>query len=187
MTGILFMLSALLVACDQFSKFLAVKYLAGQSAFVIWDGVLELRYCENTGVAFSMLENQRWIFIPLTLVVMLLVAVILLRSELCRYKLFGLSAALILAGGAGNLIDRIVMGYVTDFIYVKIIDFPIFNFADCCVTVGAVLLFVFFLFVYREKEEKPLRTLLFGIPTHAKKAEGSDHAAGDDEKLDNDG
>ena len=164
--------AALLVAVDQITKYAAVIYLKDQATFPLWPGVFELEYRENTGVAFSMLENQRWIFIPLTLAVMVLLAVLLWRSDWRRYRTFRAAAVLILAGGIGNLIDRIFLGYVVDFLYFKLIDFPIFNFADCCVCVGAALLFVFLLFVYKEPENMTLREVLFGRrPAAGEKAE----------------
>lgn len=168
---ILLLISAVLVGIDQLTKYLAVVHLKDQASFVLWPGVFEFRYCENTGVAFSLLENQRWLFIPMTAIVAVAMIVILFRSPLCRHKLFSFSCALILAGGVGNLIDRIVLSYVVDFLYFSLIDFPIFNFADCCVVIGACLLFVFLLFVYKDKEDTPLRTLLLGIPVKKKETQ----------------
>ena len=168
--------AAILIGLDQLTKHWAVVFLKGQEPLVLWPGVFELRYCENPGVAFSLLEHQRWIFIPVTLVVAVLFLVMLLRSELCRHGMFRVSCVLILAGGIGNLIDRIAYGVVTDFLYVKLIDFPIFNVADCCVVVGAILFFSFLLFVYKDKESKPLRTLLLGIPQKAKEVARDDEA-----------
>ena len=153
---------ALLIGADQFTKHLAVVHLREQPPIVIWPDVFELQYCENPGVAFSLLENQRWIFIPLTVIIMLLVIVVMFRSPLCKHVLFRLSCVLIAAGGIGNLIDRIYLGYVIDFLYFKLIDFPIFNVADCCVVVGAIFLIFYLLFIFKE-EDAPLKTLLFGL------------------------
>ena len=161
---VLFVASALLVVVDQLTKWLAVLHLKEQEPFALWPNVFEFRYCENTGVAFSLLEDKRWLFIPLSLLVSIAFVVILLRSPLCRYKTFEICSALILAGGIGNLIDRTVHGFVIDFLYFKLINFPIFNFADCCVVIGACLLFFFLLFIYKDSEDIPLRTLLFNIP-----------------------
>mgnify|MGYP002517984518 CR=1 FL=1 len=164
-----------LVGLDQWTKYLAAEYLT--QPIPLWPGVFELQYCENRGVAFGMLQGQRWIFIPLTLVVVAVLLVMLFRSEWRRSRVFSVSAALIIAGGIGNLIDRIFHGFVTDFLYFKLIDFPIFNVADCYVTVGAVLLFVYLLFLNKGSEDKPLLTVLFGIParTKAQDTHGTDH------------
>lgn len=173
MLAIISLLSiALLVGIDYATKVWASVVLFKGHIPVI-PGVFELQYCENTGVAFSLLEDQRWLFIPLSLLVTVIMLVVLFRSPMNRYKTFVATCVLIVAGGIGNLIDRIAYGYVIDFLYLKLIDFPIFNFADCCVTIGAVLLFVFVLFIYKEKEELPLRTLLFGIRKKEKPHDGN--------------
>lgn len=153
-----------LIGVDQLTKWWAVTQLhnADRTISVI-DGVFEFRYAENPGVAFSMLEGQRWIFIPVTLLIGSLIVVMMLRSPLRRYRLFNILCPLILSGAIGNLIDRIAYGYVVDFLYFRLIDFPIFNFADCCVVIGAGLLFVFFLFVMKEEDDIPLRTLFLGV------------------------
>ena len=69
-----------------------------------------------------------------------------------RFFLMRTVAVLLAAGAVGNLIDRMRYSYVVDFLYFKLIDFPVFNVADCYVTVGAVLLAVLILFVYKEEE-----------------------------------
>ncbi len=161
---VLFIISTIaLIAVDQITKIWAVTQLhEAERVIPIINGVFELRYTENRGVAFGMLQGQLWLFVPLTLLVVMLFGVMLMRSPLRRYKLFTIPAVMIIAGAIGNLIDRILYGYVIDFLYFRLIDFPIFNFADCCVVVGAILLFIFFLFVWKD-DKMPLRTMLFGI------------------------
>ena len=153
-----------LIGIDQITKMWAVSQLLNADRVIpVIDGVFEFRYTENPGVAFSMLEGQRWVFIPVTLVIAGLLLIMMLRSPLRRYKLFHIVCVLILAGAIGNLIDRMIYGYVIDFLYFSLINFPIFNFADCCVVIGAVLLFVFVLFVMKDEADLPLRTLFLGI------------------------
>ena len=173
--------AAVLVAVDQVTKLLAVWNLKNQPAFPLWEGVFELQYCENPGIAFSMLEHKQWLFIPLTCLVMLLLVVMILRSDLRRSKMFTFSCALILAGGVGNLIDRIAYGYVVDFLYVKLIDFPIFNFADCCVVVGAIILFAFLMFGCKDSDFSNLRGVIFGSRNPSKELNNDDR----NENLDN--
>lgn len=166
--------AACLVGLDQWTKYLAAAHLSAPVS--LWPGVFELQYCENRGVAFGMLQGQRWIFIPLTALVVAALAVMLFRSEWRRSRVFCISAALIIAGGIGNLIDRIFRGFVTDFLYFKLIDFPIFNVADCYVTVGAILLFVYLLFLNKDSGDQPLLTVLFGISrkSHKEANHGTD-------------
>ena len=99
-----------------------------------------------------------------------LLTVVLLRSPMRKSKLFCISTVLIIAGAIGNLIDRIVLGKVIDFFSFTLIDFPIFNFADCCVVIGAVLLFAYCLFGMKGMDDLPLCTLLFGIKTKPKES-----------------
>ncbi len=164
MTALMFVLSGLLVLLDQWTKHLAVVYLSGQPGLPVWPGVFELYFLEqgNDGVAWGLFSGQMWLIIPLTCLTMLLIAVMLLRSDLRHSKLFNISLALILGGGVGNLIDRIAHGAVVDFLYFKLINFPIFNVADCCVVIGAILLFVYLLFVCKETDVTSLRGMLFG-------------------------
>ena len=164
LTVIMVIATAILIVADQLTQMWAVTQLHNVERVIsVIDGVFEFRYAENPGVAFSMLEGQRWIFIPVTLVIGGIILAMMLRSPLRRYPLFNITCVLILSGAIGNLIDRIAYGYVIDFLYFRLIDFPIFNFADCCVVIGAILLFIFVIFVMKEDDDTPLRTLLFGL------------------------
>lgn len=164
LTFIMLATTVLLIGVDQLTKVWAVsQLLEAERTITVIDGVFEFHYTENPGVAFSMLEGQRWIFIPVTVLIGGLILTMMLRSPLRKYHLFNVTCVLILSGAIGNLIDRIAYGYVIDFLYFKLIDFPIFNFADCCVVIGSGLLFVFVLFVMKEDDDVPLRTLFLGI------------------------
>lgn len=144
-------ITAVLVGADQLTKWLAVTYLRNSDAVTAIPRVLDFSYTENTGAAFSILSGERWFLIVITLIVMIALAVFVLLGRFRRYWLFNVSATLILAGGIGNLIDRLLQGYVVDFIHVTFMDFPIFNVADCFVVIGSVLLLIFFCFVYEDK------------------------------------
>lgn len=168
LTWIMLASTAILIGIDQITKIWAISDLGNGRIINVIDGVFEFCYAENPGVAFSMLEGKRWIFIPVTLVISAVIITMMLRSPLRRYRLFNITCVLILSGAIGNLIDRMVYGYVVDFLHATFIDFPIFNFADCCVVVGAGLLFVFALFVMKEDDDTPLCTLFFGIEKKSK-------------------
>ncbi|MDO4734673.1 MAG: signal peptidase II [Lachnospiraceae bacterium] len=156
-----------LIAVDQWTKYLAVIHLKGQGTVPLIPGALEFKYLENHGAAFSMFQNRQWLFYIITAIVLIIVFGLWGRVVLSlkRYALLGEEfkpktfknglflnyILMILAAGAiGNLIDRIRLHYVVDFIYISLINFPIFNFADICVSVSAVLLVVFFIFIYKE-------------------------------------
>lgn len=144
---------ACLTALDQWTKRLAAEALMGRGPLVIWDGVFELLYWENRGAAFGILEGRQTFFFAVAMAVFGF-ALYAMAKLPCRARYVPMEAclALIMAGAAGNLIDRVFQGYVVDFLYVKLINFPIFNVADCCVTVGTALLLALFLWFYSDEE-----------------------------------
>ena len=147
--------TALLVGIDQLTKWLAVEYLQEGEPFPIIDGVFELLLHKNPGAAFGLFEGQRWLFMGITVVVIVVLAAILMSGKYRQYRLVNLSGTLIIAGGIGNMIDRVRLGHVIDFLYFRLIDFPIFNFADMCVSVSVVALILLLLFEHQtEKTEE---------------------------------
>lgn len=146
-------LALVLIGIDQWTKVLAVKHLMGQEPIVIWDGVFELHYLENRGAAFGILQGQKAVFLICTALVLGVLAFYYNRMPVeKRYLPMRIVGILLGAGAVGNLIDRMMQSYVVDFLYFKLIDFPIFNVADCYVTVGAILLAILILFVYKDEE-----------------------------------
>lgn len=142
-----------LVALDQFTKYLAVIHLRDKPAYIIINGVLELNYLENKGAAFGMLQNQKAFFIFVAVVILSVIGYVLLKTPDGRkYRILHVLLSLIAAGAIGNMIDRIRLDYVVDFIYFVLINFPIFNVADMYVTVSTVLLVILLLFVYKEDD-----------------------------------
>lgn len=146
-------IAVILIALDRISKNWAAEALANGDIAVI-DKVLYFRYTENTGVAFSMFSDNRWVLVGVTSVMLIVALAFFLSGKIKdKTELFALS--LIIAGGVGNLIDRLSLGYVIDFIDVRIIHFAIFNVADMCITVGAVLVCIAaFAAEKREKREQ---------------------------------
>lgn len=143
----------LLVVLDQITKGAAVSGLKDKAGIPLIPGVFELHYLENRGAAFGTLQNQRWLF--LIFVFLILVGVIWCFAKLPQdrhYYPLRLIGVLVSAGAVGNMIDRIVNGYVVDFLYFSLIDFPIFNVADIYVTVSMFLLFVLLFTVYRDED-----------------------------------
>ena len=148
-----FIISGALVFLDQITKIIAANTLKGNAPAQIIPGVLELRYIENRGAAWGMMQGAGIFFIILTAAVM--AGVIFLVAKMPSVKRFRplLAFAIqLFAGGIGNLIDRAGLHYVRDFIYFKIIDFPVFNVADICVTCSICLLVILVIFVYREND-----------------------------------
>ena len=143
----------LLTLLDQWTKRLAVLHLKGQEPFVLWEGVFELNYLENRGAAFGIFQGQKAAFLVCTVLILGLTAFYYLRlPEGRRFYPIRFVGILLASGAVGNMIDRAANSYVVDFFYFKLIDFPVFNVADCYVTVGAALLAVLILFYYKEDE-----------------------------------
>ena len=132
---------------DQFTKGLAVAHLKGQPPIVLIPGMLELRYLENRGAAFGFLQNQKAFFVVMTCLVLafLLYALLRMPSSL-QYRIFHIMGGILIAGALGNFLDRLRFDYVVDFIYIRLIDFPIFNVADMYISFICVLglILVFF-------------------------------------------
>ena len=143
----------ILVGLDQWTKGLAVKHLMHQPPFVIWDGVFELLYSENRGAAFGMMQGKQFFFFLIALAVLAAVVYLLIKMPVTkRYMPMAVCLRMVSSGAVGNMIDRIGQGYVVDFLYFKLINFPIFNVADCYVTIAAFLLILLVFFYYREEE-----------------------------------
>ncbi len=140
------------VILDQVTKWLAVTNLKGEESVSIIGEILHFTYVENKGAAFGMMENSRWVFMVISVI-----AIGALLFYLIRFKpkspLALISLSMIAGGGIGNMIDRVWLGYVVDFIYIKIIDFAVFNVADSFVCVGTALLMVYILFFYKEEKK----------------------------------
>ncbi len=132
---------------DQWTKYLAVKHLKGQGPYVLLDGVFEFLYSENRGAAFGILQGGQVFFSLIAILVLLAVIYALWKlPPTQKYLPMILCLLLIASGAAGNLFDRLSDGYVVDFLYFSLIDFPIFNVADCYVTVSTAVLFVLLFF-----------------------------------------
>lgn len=140
-----------LVGVDQLIKAWAVQVLAPVQAMPLIPHVVELRFYLNDGMAFSMLSGKQFFLIVVTSIALLAVAYVLFTH--CKNSLLLRSSLLlILSGGIGNLIDRVLNGCVVDYINPLFINFAVFNFADICVCVGAALLVLYVLL--SDSEEK---------------------------------
>ncbi len=148
-----FLLFILLIAVDQLSKYWAKTIVKDQGPFSIIPKVLKLQYHENNGAVWGILSGKMSFLIILTIVLMFLLTYFYLKIPTGRrYAPIRLIWIFIMAGAIGNFIDRISLRYVVDFIYFELIDFPIFNFADMCLTVSCALLVILVLFYYKEKD-----------------------------------
>lgn len=146
---LLFVLAAVLVGADRAAKLAVVRSMTLGQDIPVLGPLLHLYYLRNDGAAFSRLSGMQWLLIPVTGVLMALCAAALITGWV-RPALGRVGLALIIGGGLGNFIDRVVSGEVVDFLYVKLIHFAVFNVADCCVVIGAALLCLSFLLEERK-------------------------------------
>ena len=148
--------AAAIVAADQITKFLVVQNipLYGHVDFI--PGFLGLTYVRNTGAAFSSFEGMQWLFALIFLVFTLGIFYEYFRKRMPFSNFERWMIAAIYAGGLGNMIDRLRLGYVVDMIETQFMEFPVFNVADCFITCGCIALFVSLGFFNKEfwKEEK---------------------------------
>ena len=143
----------LLAGLDQIVKRWVLAVLKPAGPISLIPGVLELQYVENRGAAFGILQNRQWFFLVITGIVLLAMLWLYPRiKEGRRYLPLRLCVVFLSAGALGNLIDRITRGYVVDFIYFKLIDFPVFNIADIYVTCSAFAMAFLMIFVYKEED-----------------------------------
>lgn len=144
---------ALLVGLDQLTKYLVLINVKPVDAVPVIDKVIQFRYTENTGAAFSIFSEKTWLLTIFT-GVMIIAGLLYLFLGKADNKLQFASLVLIISGGLGNLIDRLFRGFVVDFIEYLFMEYAVFNLADIFVTIGAVLLVISVLFIKNGGEEK---------------------------------
>ena len=148
--------AALIVGLDQFTKYLTVLHIEEWGTKRGIDGIFNLTFCKNFGAAWSSFQGQQWLF---AIVFVLLTAAVIWEF---RTKKMGLTTfeywcvVCIWAGGLGNMIDRLRLGYVVDMINLEFMRFPVFNVADCFISCGCVALMVHIIFFNKKfwKDEK---------------------------------
>lgn len=135
-----FALILLLLGLDQWTKHLAVLYLKDQPSRVLLPKLVNLTYVENTGSAFGLFSGHMQLLSAVTVILSLALLVLYLRMSTERqYRVYRILMPVILAGSLGNIIDRFTRGYVVDFLSFAFFEFPVFNVADCFLTVAAVI------------------------------------------------
>ncbi len=132
---------------DIITKISAVKFLMPISSVEVIKNILSFTYVENRGIAFGMFAGRRVFFIVVSVIILAVVVFVVVKTpRQSRSAFLKLGGALVISGAVGNLTDRIIKGFVVDFIEVRFIDFPVFNIADIAVCVGAAMLIIHFLF-----------------------------------------
>ncbi len=145
---------AVLTVIDQLTKHIAVMTVKVNGPVEFLFGSFQFRYVENTGAAFSSFSDNTLVLAVLTSVI-LAGCLILLFSKRIKSMFMNVCLLLVVSGGLGNVIDRFRLGFVVDFIEPLFIDFAVFNFADCCITVGAFMMIAYEIYeLIREQKKK---------------------------------
>ncbi|MCR4925619.1 MAG: signal peptidase II [Clostridiales bacterium] len=147
---------ALLAVIDQLIKIIMEVWLKPIGSSGVIKGFISFAYLQNRGAAFGVLQNGTVILSIITFIV-IIAGIYLVAFNKIKSKFECISISLVISGGLGNLIDRVFRGYVVDFIKTDFMDFPVFNFADCLITVGACMLVGYLIYSlikeYKEKKE----------------------------------
>lgn len=144
-----FFIMAFIIFLDQTSKYAAIKYLQDARPYIIIENFLQFNYVENRGAAFGILEHKRLFFIIITFIIIIFLTFYLVRNYKALNIFIKFSLAMLIAGATGNLIDRIRLGYVVDFIGFRLngyYNFPVFNIADISIVISTFLIVLMILF-----------------------------------------
>ena len=137
-----FLISALLVGLDQWSKYLTVQNISLGETKEFIPGFLSLTHLRNTGAAWSLLEGKMIFFYVITVIVSVVIIYLFIKN----YKKsiwYSVGLSFVLAGAIGNFIDRVRLGYVVDMLQTDFMNFPIFNVADSTLVVGVICIFIY--------------------------------------------
>lgn len=153
---------AVVIVLDQVTKILAYNSLQGSEEITFIPHFLGFTYVKNEGAAFGILANSRWVFMLFSTIAIIAMIYLLVNNKK-SHPLFLISLSMLIGGGIGNMIDRIARGYVIDFLKFLFVNFPVFNIADCFVTVGATILAIYLIFIYDDEthQNEDLRIKLF--------------------------
>ncbi|MBP1757100.1 MAG: hypothetical protein H6Q59_3498 [Firmicutes bacterium] len=147
------LLFIILVAIDQGVKFWVRQTLMNKDPLIFIPDVFSFQYHENTGAVWGIMSGKVQFLSIFTLIILVFIVFLYLKIPQDRkFNALKLITVFIVAGAAGNLIDRIFLGHVTDFIYFELIDFPLFNVADSYLTVSCVVLFLLAVFYYKDSD-----------------------------------
>ncbi len=154
------------IVFDVITKKIVVSTMQLYEEIPVIDGVFHWKYIQNRGAAFGMLADRREVFLVISTVAIIALAVYLFFTRCDRF-FWMLGIGMLVGGGIGNMIDRILLGYVVDFIYVALIDFAVFNIADCFVCVGVgILIFLSVVDIVRDYKKEKAQKALDGDQHH---------------------
>ncbi len=144
-----------ILALDQYTKYLAATKLINYHTIPLIKNVFHLTFVENRGAAFGILQGQKWLLIVVTSTIIIAMVYYIIKSK-PNSRLLLASFSMVIGGAIGNLIDRVRLGYVIDFldVYIYSYNYPVFNIADSFVVVGTIFLSYYILFKYEDKKDE---------------------------------
>lgn len=137
-------LSIGILILDIMTKLVVELNFGHGDSLALWNNVFHITYVENQGIAFGLFSGARWIFVILSLLVMIMIAVIYSKTDI-RTRWLKVGTAFVYGGAIGNMLERMAKGYVVDFLDFRLINFPVFNLADIAICAGAVMILINFL------------------------------------------
>ncbi len=148
--------AAAITAADQLTKYLVVQNIPLRAKVPVIDGLFHLTYVQNTGAAFSLFQGMQWLFAGVFLILTVAIIWEFSKKRMPFTTFERWLIVCIYAGGLGNMIDRLRLGYVVDMIEVEFMNFAVFNVADCFITCGCIALMAHLIFFNKEfwKDEK---------------------------------
>lgn len=169
------LLFILLTVIDQGAKLWVRQTLMNKNPIVIIPDVFSLQYHENTGAVWGIMSGRVQFLSIFTFLILLFIVYLYLKiPQDKKYNPLKLISVFIIAGAVGNLIDRIFLGHVVDFIYFELINFPLFNIADSYLTVSCILLFLLAVFYYKDTDFAFLDRLFGSSKKASAEADGKD-------------
>lgn len=178
----------LIVLIDQVTKQFAISKLETVGTYTVIEGFLQFTYTLNEGIAFSLFESSTVSKLIIIVVTALVCALILgyMYTNRCKSLWFYWSLGVLVAGGLGNLIDRVTYGFVVDFIEFTFVDFAVFNIADCAVTLGAASFIIYLVVdIIKDRKRKGEKQMSADEPLYADFAGGG--AVGNDATQNSEG
>lgn len=168
--------SVFIIGLDQLFKQLAIIYLKTEITVPVIEDFFHFTYLENRGAAFGILDGKGIFLIVMTCIIIVAGIFVILTNKI-KSKFLLWSIAAVVGGGMGNLIDRIFRGFVVDYLDFRIINFAVFNFADCCVVIGTIMIMFYILFLDKKpkpvEEKKPkLEIIVDDLPKENKEKQG---------------
>ena len=146
--------SVCLLLLDQWTKYLACIHLKDRIPVSVIEDVFCLQYLENRGAAFGIMQNRQFFFVVIAALILGIIGYLYSRMPYTsHYRMLRICAVLIASGAVGNMIDRIRLNYVVDFFYFSLIDFPVFNVADCYVVIACIWFACLILFYYKDESD----------------------------------